>query len=548
MVDVASGKVRLIVRGQRIAQFKLSPNGSRIAYTTPKRFEKPGSQSTLFDLITLTLASDEEQVVASDVPLAIGGDLFSWSPDSLQLSYRRLGEEKPYDCYVVDVSGGRPRNVTTLPSSQENIYQSATPLWGAKGEHIYFVRNGGLWRASVAQAKALELARIPNHRIEQMISQSGGLLWTPDRWKSTIVLASDNFGKQDAFYKIDLTNGESRRLLEQGECYTCVRQDEDEFVAVTGDGQHLVYFAEDAQHCSNLWMNDPSFRSPRRLTDINPQFEKYKLGTARLIDWLSLDGERLRGALLLPSDYKDGARVPLVVLVYGGESLSNHFDNFGLGYPGPFNMQLLATRGYAVLLPDSPQNPGTPMLDLAKTVIPGVNKIIEMGIVDSDRVGVMGHSNGGYSTLALIVQTKRFKAAVEAGGMGDLVGDYGEMDKAGAAFGTSSLEHGQDALGGTPWQFRERYIENSPIFYLDRMETPLLIVHGSADRTVASFLGDEVFVGLRRLGKEVEYAKYEGEEHSPLGWSYANQVDFCSRMIAWFDKYLKGPNLKQDTP
>ena len=93
-------------------------------------------------------------------------------------------------------------------------------------------------------------------------------------------------------------------------------------------------------------------------------------------------------------------------------------------------------------------------------------------------------------------------------------------------------------IGGTPWQYRDRYIENSPVFYLDRMETPLLLVHGARDDSVPSFLADEIFVGLRRLGKQVEYAKYEGENHSPNEWRYPNQVDFCNRLIAWFDKYL----------
>jgi dipeptidyl aminopeptidase/acylaminoacyl peptidase len=153
-------------------------------------------------------------------------------------------------------------------------------------------------------------------------------------------------------------------------------------------------------------------------------------------------------------------------------------------------------------------------------------------------MGVIGHSNGGYSTLGLIVQTQGFKAAIEVDGMGDLIGDYGEMDKAGAAFGTS-LEDGQDALGGTLWEVRDRYIENSPVFYLDRVETPLLIVHGANDATVAPFLADQLFVSLRRLGRDVEYAKYEGEDHDPHGWSFSNQVDLANRMIAWFEKYLK---------
>src|SRR5262249_42902772 len=125
-------------------------------------------------------------------------------------------------------------------------------------------------------------------------------------------------------------------------------------------------------------------------------------------------------------------------------------------------------------------------------------------------------------------------------GMSNLVSAYGQMDLEGGAFETSVMEGGQALMGGTPWQFRQRYIDNSPFFYLDRTETPLLIVHGAEDRAVRSFLGDEMFVALRRLGKEVQYAKYQGEDHSPPYWSYANQLDLSNRMIGWFDRYLKG--------
>jgi dipeptidyl aminopeptidase/acylaminoacyl peptidase len=203
---------------------------------------------------------------------------------------------------------------------------------------------------------------------------------------------------------------------------------------------------------------------------------------------------------------------------------------------------LLATRGYAVLLPDSPQHVGTSMLDLAKSVLAGVNRVVDMGIADSARLGVMGQSNGGYSTLSLIVQTKRFKAALEMDGPGNLVGLYGAMDSQGAAFGTA-LERVFDAMGGTPWEFRDRYIENSPVFYLDRIETPLLVVHGENDNYVPSFLAAEVFVGLRRLGRQVEYARYQGSGHDPAVWSYPNQLDLCNRMIAWFNQYLKPDSL-----
>src|SRR6266403_579877 len=178
-------------------------------------------------------------------------------------------------------------------------------------------------------------------------------------------------------------------------------------------------------------------------------------------------------------------------------------------------------------------------LILQRRCCPGWIKLLIWEIADPSRLGVMGHSYGGYSVLSLVVQTKRFKAAVATDGYSDLTALYGEMSKDGSAFGQSLAESGQLLVGGPPWQFPEGYIENSPLFYLDRVETPLLIVHGGADETVLPFLSEETFVGLRRLAREAEYARYEGEGHSPLYWSYANQLDFCNRVIAWFEGHLR---------
>ena len=184
------------------------------------------------------------------------------------------------------------------------------------------------------------------------------------------------------------------------------------------------------------------------------------------------------------------------------------------------------------LFPDAPFQKETPMQDLAKTVLPGVDRAIEVGIADPERLGVMGHSYGGYCTLALIAQTTRFKAAVSSGGYGNWIGKYGHMRRDGSTYGGTTL-------GGTPWQSPDQYIENSPVFYLDRIQTPLLLLHGELDNAVPSFLADEIFVGLRNLGKWVMYAKYEGESHAPADWEYANQVDYWNRIITMFDTFLK---------
>jgi dipeptidyl aminopeptidase/acylaminoacyl peptidase len=535
LLDVVTGELDRIVRQQRIAKYSLSPDGSLVAFTSPQRFEKPGSQQVLWDVVVISLPGNQIKFRASKVQLGFGGSSFSWAPDSLEFAYRTGGPEANGDCFVIDLRDGNVRNLTAFHDDSLGSSEAA-PLWGPAGDFIYFVRGNGIWRASLRKQEASEFVALPNRRMAELINQGHGRLWTSDRGGSTVVLTYDKRLKQSGFYRVDLVTGKATQLLERAQCYTCVNMSQHVVAAMSSN--KVAYFAEDGQHSDDLWLTDPDFQKPRRWTHLNPQLEKYAMGATRLIEWRGLDGEVLQGALLLPAGYQLGKRYPLIVWVYGGTRGSDYLNHFGLESGPVFNFQLLATRGYAVLFPDAPQHVGTPMVDLANSVLPAVNSLIEAGIADTDRVGVMGQSYGGYSTLSLLVQSKRFKAAVMEDGTGDLISAYGQMNEDGSAFQTSIAERGQGLMGGTPWEFRDRYIENSPIFFLDRVETPLLIVHGAADETVAPFLGDEIFVDLRRLGKEVAYAKYEFEGHSPLYWSYANQEDVCKRVISWFDRHL----------
>lgn len=538
VLDVPSGRAETLVLNERVTSVALSPDGSQIAYLSPKRFEQPGSQQIVFDVIFMTLSSNQRRVVASAIRLDYSALSYSWSPDSRYFCFRTGGPlERANDVYVVESLDGKVQKISAFPEAKaETPHRSLRPLWDRSGRYVYLLRDGTLWRASLTEHRVVRIAGISDGQITQLIAESGRLVWAPEREESTIVLVHDDAEKEDEFYRINLADGRFSRVLKRSECYSCAL--EEQFVAVSNDGHWAAYFAEDAQHSQDLWLSNSSFQSPRRLTHLNPQFDKYRMGEMRLVNWLSDDGELLKGSLLLPSGYQEGKRYPLIVFVYGGSFLSNRLDRFGLAYFGPFNMQLFSTRGYAVLLPDSPQHIGTPMLDLVKTVLPGVSELVRLGIADPEKVGVMGHSNGGYGTLALLVQSKRFRAAVEVDGTGDLLGVYGEMRQDGSAYGTS-VEHGQNALGGSPWEVRERFVENSPVFYLDRTDTPLLIVQGTDDTAVAPFLADEIFVGLRRLGKEAEYAKYAGEGHEPSYWSRPNQIDFCTRMLNWFEVHLR---------
>jgi dipeptidyl aminopeptidase/acylaminoacyl peptidase len=537
LIDVASGKARTVARGHRIESYSVSSDGSFLAYSIPKRFYKAGSWRRVFDLVTVNLKTMHEQIVASDILL----NYFNWSPHDSVISYVTYGaDDKSYEFYLVDASGTGLRRIAVVPhKTSDGLWLS--PIWDPECTYLLFILDGALWRTSISSGETAELCRIPSRRIEWIITQRDGLLWTPGGRNSIVVLTQDDDRKQDAFYKVDLTTAQSTKLREEGQCYGCVwpATSRGSYLAVASrDGQQLAYVAEDAQHAPELWLSDPGFVKPRQLTHLNLQFEAYKMGSAKLVDWSSDDGDRLQGALLLPSDYEPGKQYPLIVWVYPGSKQSNSFDQFGFGeYSGPLNMQLFATRGYAILFPDATEQVGDRVMGLTKSVLPGVNKVVEMGVADPRNVGIMGHSQGGFATLALIVQTRRFKAAVSADGWGDFTAYYGAMKADGTGY-----EYGQAErqLGGTPWEFPATYIQQSPIYYLDRVGTPLLLVHGAEDDSIPAFLSDEVFVGIRRLGKPVEYAKYAGESHAPIDWSYANQVDLANRVINWFNKYLKG--------
>jgi len=538
VVDTQSGSTQRLATDERISKFSFSPDGLFAAFTTALRFEKPASQQLLWNLSVVSIGSGKTTVAASGIRLGFNGASYSWSPDSSRLAFQEGGPLASGDAYTVDLRTGILKNVTkfgrTLPWGS-----AASPLWDNSGQFIYLVHDDAIWRASINAGGASRVATIPEHRITEIAASTPDRLWSSDGGKTTVVLTYDDHGKQSGLYRLNLADGRIEGVLERGQFYLSTILERHLFPSE--NNRMLAFFSQDSQHDVDLWITDAQLDHARRLTHLNAQFDRYQLGGARLVDYRSLDGELLHGALLLPSDYQKGKQYPLIVWVYGGSHGSEYLNRFGLGFGGAANLQILATRGYAILFPDAPQHLGTPMLDLAKTVLPAVNTVIDMGIADADRVGVLGHSNGGYSVLSLIVQTKRFRAAVMEDGTGDLISAYGQMGKDGSAFLSSVTEEGQGLMGGTPWQYRDRYIENSPLFFLDRVETPLLIVHGGEDKTVAPFLGDEIFVGLRRLGKEAEYARYDGEGHSPVVWSHANQVDFCNRLISWFDRHLKTP-------
>lgn len=534
LVNVETGEVRRVSGSARICSYALSPNRRLLAWTAATRFAGPGSQHILADLVVHDLETGGSRKLASEARLGYGYPnfpLFTWSPTSRAIAYRTEGSGMPDEVYAVSVQGGAPRRLAEGPAVEE-FHVDTRPLWDRAGRQLYFVRSGRLWRAAADGAGSVVVVDALHLRLR--LIQHGGKVWSPSGGSTATVFTMNTRSKRAGLARVDLDSGRLTQLHEEQKAYSITARGP----AVTPDGRNVVYAAEDPRSSPNLWLASGDGSSmPRQLSRIATELARYGGSKGEVIEWRDLDGDTLRGALIYPTTYHPSARYPLVVKIYGGTDVSDDLNRFGFATTTVENLQIFASRGYAVLLADSRLRVGTPMIDLLKSVMPGVDRVVEMGIADPARIGLMGHSYGGYGTLGLIVQSRRFSAAIMRAGFGDLIGAYGQLSPDGTNYMLPWAERGQGRMGGTPWQFRERYIENSPIFYLDRVETPLLIVHGSKD--LVPFLAEQVFTGLRRLGKPVEYASYLGEDHWEGHWSRPNQFDYLRRIVAWFDRYLK---------
>jgi dipeptidyl aminopeptidase/acylaminoacyl peptidase len=542
-IDISTGSVRRIAHAVRPYSFVVSPNGSYVAVMSYTHHASVTEELPLCELSLASLERGDVRVVASDLRWNFIPP--SWSPDGRSLVYGTVSREGQNDVFLFHIDKKEARRLT-LPPDFGTLVRWCPWVWERNGQSVLFISQNALWKIVADRWLLSKIASTEDESFVALLGTTGGFLpLFPTKEPVAIVLVRDERTLREGFWKVDLTTGKSTKLLDEAKVHDASRLDGvRNGIEVAVDGGTIAYLAEDAQHPQDVWTLSSEGGGPRRVTDVNSKLTQYRLGESRLIAWKSLDGQALKGSLVLPAGYREGTLYPLVVHVYGGASLSTTLNQWG-GGPGELNMQLLASRGYAVLLPDAPQHVGTPMRDLGETVLPGVQRIIDLGIADPERLGIMGHSYGGYSTLAIIEQSKRFKAAIDFAGITNLLNSYSKLGSAG---GISFVEDGQGLMGGSPWQLRDRFIENSPFFYFDRIETPLLIIHGDADEAVSVMESRIAFGALQRLGKDVVFAEYKGGGHDPSAWSYANQLDYYRRVIEWFDRSLQSNSRLHDSP
>jgi len=289
----------------------------------------------------------------------------------------------------------------------------------------------------------------------------------------------------------------------------------------------------------NLRISALDFQNPYIISDANPQQKDVLWGSVRLTYWTDFDGDSLRGLLCLPENFNPNKKYP--VLIYFYEKYSERLHQYWTPRPShsTINFPFYTSNNYIVFIPDiAYKYDGLPGKASYNAVVSGAESIAKFPFVDKTKMALQGQSWGGYQVAYLVTQTNMFACAMAGAPVSNMTSAYGGVRWRSGMSRMFQYEHTQSRIGGTLWERRDKYIENSPVFFADRVETPLLIMHNDNDGAVPWYQGIEYFMALRRLQKPVWMLVYNGESHNLRKWP--SRVDLTIRMFDFFNYYLKG--------
>lgn len=300
----------------------------------------------------------------------------------------------------------------------------------------------------------------------------------------------------------------------------------------------VVFTRETFQEFPDLHVTDTEFRKPVRISDVNQQQKNFIWGTAEVVSWTSLDGISVEGLLFKPENFDPSKKYPMIVNFYEKSSQGLYSYRNPEHHRSTIDYHYYTSNGYLVFNPDVHYRDGYPGESAFNCVMPGVTALLAKGFVDPARVGAQGHSWGGYQVAYMATRTNMF-AAIESGApVVNMFSAYGGIRWETGLNRAFQYEHQQSRIGASIWESPLRYIENSPLFTMDKVTTPILIMANDQDGHVPWYQGIEYFIALRRLGKPAWMLNYPGEPHWPQ--KPQNKKDFQIRMAQFFDHFLKG--------
>lgn len=396
---------------------------------------------------------------------------------------------------------------------QEFIIYDEFDIWAASPDGSLRPVTGGAGRAAGIELRV------------QRLDREEPFLDAEEEW---MLRALDLETMDGGFWEVDPRGGKAEPIVMSAHSYTIREKAEDADV--------LLFERESYVEAPDLRVADLDFRRPVRLSNMNPQQSGFNWGTNELVEWISLDGQPLKGILYKPEGFDASRPYPMMVYFYEkySRNLHNHYAPSAGG--SSINFTFYTSRGYLVFVPDIPYKTGYPGESAMNAVMPGITSLIEKGFVDRKRIGVQGHSWGGYQIAYMVTQTDLFAAAEAGAPVSNMTSAYGGIRWASGMSRMFQYERTQSRIGGTLWDAQQRYIHNSPLFQADKVRTPVLMMHNDEDGAVPWYQGIEYFVALRRLGKPVWMINYNGAGH---GLSDLDERrDWQRRMQQFFDHYL----------
>jgi dipeptidyl aminopeptidase/acylaminoacyl peptidase len=479
VVDLETGARTPVVKKLR-GQPSMSPDGRFVAFFdgTNWRLFDTSSKTARVATGTLKVVFTDEQHDTPDAAPDYG--LGGWEDQGAALLvYDR------YDIWRIPTAGGEPVNLT-----------------------------GKAGRASQVTFRVVTL-----DREDRSLSSREPLLLT----------AYHNKEKNWGFYAASFARPGVEARLDQKKLF--------KFIGKAKQADTLLFSREDYGEFPDVWVSDLSFKAPKKISDANPQIAEFAWGTAELIDYKNQDGVPLQGVLIKPANYVPGQRYPVITYFYERESQLLYAFNEPVVNHRP-SFAVYAGAGYAIFLPDVVFTTGHPGQSFLKCLVPAVQKLVDMGIADPKKLGLHGHSWGGYGTAYMVTQTSMFAAAVAGAPVANMTSAYDGIRWESGIARQAQYEKSQSRIGGSLWERRDLFIENSPLFFVDRVKTPVLIEHGDEDGAVPWYQGIEFYLSLRREGKDVILLQYRGEPHHLQ--KYPNKLDYSIKMKQYFDHYLKG--------